>query len=608
MPTASRKNISRSMTNSSATVDSSDDKASRNRVRNICIFLILAVLVVFGRSLLADFVDWDDNSLIYQNKNFNPPTWEGLAHHWNPDYPGNLKLYEPLVFTTWWGLAQIGQLDVADMLGAKLNPMVYHAANLIVQSLAAMIVLAILMEVGIRPWPAFAGALLFAIHPIQTEVVAWATGMKDLLSGTFALLAIWQYFLAAKSPSVRTQRWRYALASLAYLGALLSKAPMAVVPLIVAAFDLVLLKRPLRTIATWVTPWLILACLIFYIAGREQHDLVTVGPFWMRPFLAADALAFYEYKFFLPLQYCINYGRNFHAVMTNPDLHHPLYWTWIFPVATGLLIWKMRQATLTLAGAVFLLGVLPELGLRTFNFEAASIVADRYLYLSMLGAALALGWLLNAHPGNTTSRVVAVILVALGIRSYVQAGVWHDSGVLFHHTLWMNPDNAPANRGLAGFEDRLANFDIEHGQMAAAEGDSAAAAENLQLAAAAYRESVEHRRIYIQMKPEIGEAYLDLSSELQKLGAFDPAAFNESVAVLEEMRSRQAAGQIEGFADPALFDLALGNAYLKAGRYAEAVNTLQESVRLGERAEAPQKLKEAQQKLSASTRANKPQT
>jgi hypothetical protein len=588
------------MADSAATVDS-PDAAARNRIRNICLILVLAVLVVFGRTLLADFVDWDDNSLIYQNKNFNPPTLQGLAHHWNPDYPGNLKLYEPLVFTTWWGLAQIAQLDVPDLLGAKLNPMVYHAANLLMQSLAALVVLAILMEVGIKPWPACAGALLFAIHPIQTEVVAWATGMKDLLSGTFALLAIWQYLLAAKSPNLRTQRVRYLLASLAYLAALLSKAPMVVVPLIVAAFDLVLLKRPLRTVATWVTPWLILACLVFYIAGREQHDVVATGPLWNRPILAADALAFYEYKFFVPLQYCINYGRNFHAVMTNPDLYHPLYWTWIFPAATGFLIWKSRQPILALAGLIFLLGVLPELGLKTFNFEAVSIVADRYMYLSMLGAAMAMGWFLNTHPGKTTGRIVAVILLALGIRSYAQAGIWHDTGVLFRHALSINPDNAVGNRAMAGYEDRLANFDISRAEMAAAQRDSVTAEANLRLAADAYRQSVDYRRTYIQLKPENGEAYLDLSAELQKLGTFDPAAFNDSVAVLEQMRALQSAGKIEGFADPALFNLALGNAYLRAGRYAEAVNALQESVRLGERSEAAQKLKEAQAKLRAST-------
>ena len=79
----------------------------------IRLLILVAILAAFGRTFSHDFVDWDDSGLIYVNPNLNPPTLAGLAHHWNPFNPDNKGMYDPLVYTTWWGLAQGGGIGNA---------------------------------------------------------------------------------------------------------------------------------------------------------------------------------------------------------------------------------------------------------------------------------------------------------------------------------------------------------------------------------------------------------------------------------------------------------------------------------------------------------------
>src|SRR5208282_4805265 len=114
----------------------------------IRLLLLVAILLAYGRSVGNDFVDWDDSQLIYNNPNLNPPTAMGLLHHWNPRSPDNTGMYDPLVFTVWWGLAHGAQLDSPDLLGAKLNPMVFHAANLVVHWLTTCLVVEILLKLN----------------------------------------------------------------------------------------------------------------------------------------------------------------------------------------------------------------------------------------------------------------------------------------------------------------------------------------------------------------------------------------------------------------------------------------------------------------------------
>src|SRR5205814_6513053 len=103
------------------------------------------------------------------------------------------------------------------------------------------------------------GALLFALHPVQVEAVGWASGLKDLLCGFFALLSIWQYMQFAADESQASRRWlHYAIAIFAFILSMLSKATGMLVPLLAAIIAWWGLRKSLRQIVFTLGPWLIL--------------------------------------------------------------------------------------------------------------------------------------------------------------------------------------------------------------------------------------------------------------------------------------------------------------------------------------------------------------
>ncbi len=524
----------------------------------IRLILLAAVVLVFGRILANDFVNWDDRPLIYDNSNIYHPTAAGLLHHWNPKDPSNSEMYDPLVFTLWWSLAHVAQIESPDFWGSKLNPYIYHAANLLVHWLSAWVVLEILRRLKIGDWPALAGALIFAIHPIQTEAVAWATAMKDLLSGLFALLAIWRYIAALQSVG-RRRKWNYLVATVCFVAAMLSKPSTVVVPVIVALIDRILYARSWRDIFKWIWPWLILAtgCGVLTVLVQPPHPF-DVGPIWARPLIAMDALAFYLYKIFLPIRLSFDYGRNPMAVLTDPALHHPLYWTWVFPLTVAVFLWRIKQPMLTLAGLIFLLGLLPVLGLKTFVFQYYTTVADRYVYLPMLGMVLAVGWLMSRNRNRIVIGAFALIVLVLGSLSFVQAGEWKDTETIYDFGLHLNKTRALHYLIFGDYKDHVAG-------VAESNNDRDAA---LEQAADLYRQA-------IKLEPSNSNGYDRLARDLVRLNRIPEAieVVKQWIAAEPEVdpQLREKPGSLEGV---------LGSLYLKNGQYPEAIASLKQSLQL----------------------------
>jgi len=542
------------LSNTRSNVQSSPSR----HLMSIRLILLTAVLLVFGRILSNEFVNWDDNPLIYSNPNIANPTFTGLLHHWNPKDPNNSEMYDPLVFTLWWSLAHVAQLETPDFLGSKLNPYVYHAANLLVHILSACVVLEILRRLKIGDWAALAGALIFAIHPIQTEAVVWATAMKDLLSGLLALLAIWRYIAALQSTDRRRKR-NYLLATICFAAALLSKPSTVVVPAIVAAIDRIIYGRSWRDIGKWIWPWLLLAsgCAALTIWVQPPHPF-DVGPMWARPLIAMDALAFYLYKIFLPIRLSFDYGRNPAAVLSDPTLHHPLYWTWIFPLAAAVILRRLKRPALTVAGLIFLLGLLPVLGLKTFVFQYYTTVADRYVYISMLGAGMAVGWLMQRFRNHLAIGVFLLLIALLGSLSFVQAGRWKDTETLYDFGLRLNETRALHYLIFGDYKDHVA-------ESAESIKDQDA---NFEQAADLYREA-------IRLEPKNTNGYDRLARDLVRLNRIPEAidVVRQWIAIDPQIdeKLREKPGSLEAL---------LGSLYLKNGQYPQAIASLKRSLQL----------------------------
>jgi hypothetical protein len=444
--------------------------------RLISALLVLAVLVTFAPLFTCNFTTWDDNQTVVQNPWLNPPALSHFPEFWNPAPPVYMDIYMPLTYTVWSGVAAMSYVPVADPeTGAFLNPWVFHGANVLLHAGSALLAFAILKRLTRHPWAAAAGAALFALHPVQVEPVGWVSGMKDVLAGFLSLLAIWQYVsfampaaqtdddslitspvISASALGSRTRWFHYGAALFAFACAMLAKPSAVVLPLIVGMIDLALLRRSWRAwprVLAALVPWLALAIPII-VEGRLAQPPTPLGyvpPIGLRPLIATDALAYYLYKLALPIWLCIVYDHSPRAALAQG---RP-YFTWIAPlaVAVAALLWRKRFPWFLAAVGVYWLAVLPVLGLAPFDFQRLSTVADHYLYLAMLGPAMAAAFVVMRTRARPAVVISVVVLAAMAARSLAQTWTWRDSRTLYRHALAVNPHGWTPRESLAILED-----------------------------------------------------------------------------------------------------------------------------------------------------------
>src|SRR5919202_5121709 len=224
----------------------------------IAAVLVVVTLAVFGQLYGHEFVLWDDGLHVFENPYLQSLTFDNILAFWREPYG---ELYIPLTYTLWALTAAASRGWLAHpSVGAPLDPRFFHALNLLVYFLTVLVVWRIvrllLSRTATSPslarveWAAGAGALLFAVHPIHVEAVAWVTGFKDVLYGFLACVAIWQYLIYArgdvdasasgKPAGGKAHRLlgRYWLATGAYVLALLAKPTAVVIPVVALVLDI----------------------------------------------------------------------------------------------------------------------------------------------------------------------------------------------------------------------------------------------------------------------------------------------------------------------------------------------------------------------------------
>jgi hypothetical protein len=315
---------------------------------------------------------------------------------------------------------------------------------------------------GDPSWPAFAGATLFAIHPIQVEAVAWVTGMRDLLAGLFAVLALWQYTRAAEG-----RRACWVGAAVAFAAALLSKPAAVVLPVMAMAIDVWVVGRPWRK--ALVPAAIGLACfalptlLVTHLA--QSSDVPTPGPAINRLWVAGESLTFYVRKVLWPAHLSLDYGRRPGKVLGHAWVYAEL----VVPILLLVAAWvgRRRWPLMWVAVVLFFVALLPTSGLVPFNFQYFSTVTDHYAYLAMLGAALAAAALLaRLQPTPAAWPIAGLVLLVLAVRSFAQTGYWRDNATVWHHAGDVVPGDFTAETELGMFDVAAQQRAFHAGQMA----------------------------------------------------------------------------------------------------------------------------------------------
>ncbi len=430
------------------------------------ILLVLLTLCVFAKTLGHGFVLWDDDINIFANPRLQSDSPSGLSSFWKAPYTG---LYIPVTYSAWTLLARVSEKTSSGELnlGEIVDPLLFHAANLLFHLASVLVVFALVYRLLPKPNLAAAalGAALFAIHPLQVEAVAWATGLKDLLSTFLALLSALLYLRhrrQADTPSLLRARDPnlYLLSIACFLLALLAKPGVVILPALLALIDIGLLNTPVKKCLRALVPFAAIAVAAVALTLAVQQSGTLAFPpekiaLWKRPVVALDALAFYITKFFIPWQLAPDYGR-------TPSMALALNkWipVWLLPLLIAFLISRAGEYRRFYAVALglALVALAPVLGLLTFAHQGLSTVADRYCYLPMLGAALALAGWLSLTPVRWPRTLAAGLAIVLALVSFKQVSHWKNSASLFTRTLEINPASVIAHYNLgilASHQDR----------------------------------------------------------------------------------------------------------------------------------------------------------
>ena len=440
----------KSRMNAAMTTDESPHLKSdgqRNASRGFVyrVLLVAIALLVFGRITNHEFVAWDDDQHVFDNPHLQQVSADQIAHFWQEPYFG---LYIPLSYTLFAAETVLGRAISGDASG--FDSRVFHAGSLVLHMLNTLLIFSVLKRLVRDDAAAFAGSLLFSLHPLQVESVAWVSETRGLLSGFFAIIAVGCYlsYADAGTPDETGQSlksvWKclrktsYLCATLAFVCALFAKPTAVALPLMIAVIDRLMLNRPTRSIAVAMLPWLVIAASAVILNKSLQSDATinAVAPLWQRPFIAGDAIAFYFQKFVLPLDLSFDYGRSPTAVMQS----NLIFVTWLVPAAAMAAVFlakPLKQYRVALG--ISLAALLPVLGLIPFAHQEISTVADRYAYLALLGPALMMAVFVSQRRGVLFRLSMALLVLLSGISAFHQAGHWRDSATLFEHALAVNP-------------------------------------------------------------------------------------------------------------------------------------------------------------------------
>lgn len=407
---------------------------------------LLGVLAVTALTFLPvvrhQFTNWDDPQNVAGNPLVMDPSWSGLVQVWTK--PLN-SMYAPLVFTSY----------MIDSLAGGGAPWVFHATNLLLHLGSAAVAFFILRRLApdAPSWACGAGALLFAVHPLQAEPVAWVTGRKDVLAGCLALTAVALHLGADHAPAPARRKVLSVAAAAAFTLALLAKATVAALPPAVLAIQVLLIRQPVRPCLVRLIPWFLAAGLMALVAMAAEPKpqwLAEAVPLGKRPLLAGSALAFYAGKVLFPWPLAPVYPVNAPEAAANPWSAAALLGCLVAGAAAAFR--KGRPAALLI---LFVSPLLPVLGLIPFLYQQISMTADRYAYLSLLAPALGAVMLaddarmLRPAPRNTVYAALAAVLLLCPLLAHRQARLWRDSETLWSHAVRVSPGVPEAHTNLA---------------------------------------------------------------------------------------------------------------------------------------------------------------
>ena len=398
---------------------------------------LVPVLVLTGISFLPmlanGFTNWDDDVYITRNPLLKGPDWNAIFTK------GAASNYHPLTMLSLAFNYAISGLD----------PFSYHFVNWLLHILNTALVFLFIYKIsGKKIYVAAFVSLIFGLHPMHVESVAWASERKDVLYTLFFLLALLQYWRFLETG----KRANVVYCFLFFILSLLSKPAAVILPVALILLDYWKGRSFNWKILVEKIPFFILSVVFGFITIKVQSADAIVGfdiyPLWSRFFFASYTIMIYAARFFIPYPLSA-----FHPYPSVDALGLSVWLSPLFIIALGILLWLKRKDRLVVFSLLFF--IVNLLLVVQFMSVGLTIVSERYTYVPYIGLSFLTGmWLENylLKSSNTFIKALPfVVAIIFGIISFQRTKVWKDGDTLWADVIKKYPDAATPRSNHANF-------------------------------------------------------------------------------------------------------------------------------------------------------------
>jgi len=424
----------------------------------IGLFLILSIVIAYGKVIKCDFVGFDDQVYITENSQVQKGiTLDGIAWAFTTFHGAN-----------WHPLTWLSHMLDCELYG--LHPMAHHWTNLIFHMANTLLLFVVLELMTGAIWKSAFVAALFALHPLHVESVAWVSERKDVLSTFFGLLMIGAYYRYVKAPDFK----KYALVFIFLCLGLMAKPMLVTFPFAIFLLDFWPLKRfqlkdhrlsqsygkisfdfkglsrlILEKIPLFVPVFI--SCILTFFAQKSEGAVQALASLPLKSRISNALVSYINYvlKAIWPSNLAVFY----------PHLGDILPAWKIFEAAFLIFfvcffaIKASKKYPYIITGLFWYLGTLvPVIGLVQVGEQA---MADRYTYIPLIGIFMAVVWGCSDLFRKWYCRKIyigvfaVIILSALASRTFLQINYWKNGVTLFEHAIKVTQNNYKAHNNLA---------------------------------------------------------------------------------------------------------------------------------------------------------------
>ena len=536
---------------------------------SVIVFILLATFMVYSPTLSStkEFTNWDDPVYVVEQ-----PIITALdAAHLKSIFTEPVSLnYHPVTM-----------LSLAlNYNFSQLHPFGYFLTNIIIHLLNTFLVFVFLYRLSDKKfWVGAVAALLFGLHPMHVESVAWISERKDLLYCFFFLTTCISYLRYVQTGKIKFVLLCFVL----FVLSCLSKAMAAPLPVVLLLIDFYRQRKFTAGLLLEKLPFFVVSIAIGYAAvSIQSHGAIADSKVFTIPqrfMFASYGFMMYWVKMFVPI--------NMSTFYPYPVLDQSGNFGIIYKVAIlialaivavpGYLFYKKDQAKFRVY--IFGMGFFIAMVGMVLQFISVgkAIMADRYTYLPYIGAFFIFASFLSPYIENAKTKMTALALVlvvscALAFTSYSRAQVWHDSGVLWSDVIAQFPYTTVQNGNVitvvrVGVDDAYknrGNFYREHGDVDKAMADY---------------------EMLVRVHSQDEDAYSGLGNFYALKGNFERALelYSESL--------KMKPGKLDTYRNRAI-------TYSRMGKHQEALDDLHTAVKLMPSAEATLEISEAYEELS----------